>query len=457
MFRSITRAIGAGVVAGVIFTSNGCGLLDPSSYGPQRFEVTQRDESLTPAGYVELGMPSINREWNVAEKRQALDVLVKLAVDRPTQLPHFDGPGAQVVAKLRADLDAALKPSSLPAEVRARQLTPSLAYEVVLLEVYLRAHFRTGMYDDEIVLFTTRLLRTSVVALDVQTQAMNAGYPMLYTDPSAEVRQMREGLKALCVNSSKLTSAVDFFGAAARQRLSGELLAVFPRLLPEVDSLTRQEIRVALQEAQKREPESSTRSNLDRLIATTTGAVAASPIDAALQKRPRTAAGAAWATRTFDKLDLAADFPGVPVVRDTAFSFDGHAGSFATAWTQTNDNIRFSIVRVNAPVVPSGSNSNVPAAPTLDQAVARFDPKLIASKTDLRHGKTFPSREVTYRDDAVGVYRFILVGDDTIELAVEMPSGTDVAVVRKHADRFFNTVKINPPAPKRDEPQRSTI
>jgi hypothetical protein len=456
MAHYVLRAASVATLIGAALINTGCGGLAEAligTSGDPSFKLSQKDESLTPAGYVELGMPSVNRDWGTTEKGEALGVIAKIVRTKPSQLPHVDGPGAPVMAKLRADLDEAIKPSHLPSELRDRKLMPAFFYEVLLLRMYLEAHYVTGMYDDELTQFTSRVLKVSTTLLDSQARTMVAGHPLLYTDPSAEVKQLREGVKSLCVNTSKLAGAREFFGPDARRRFNTDLIAAFPRLMPEIDPLTRQEIRVALRKGIEGETDPTIRKQLEQLTAIAGAAPAPSQIDIALVKRPRSANAGSWATHTAADLDLTADFPGQPVERKTAFSVAGAPGQFASAWVQTNDNIRFTALRMSNPDLP-GSHAT---GPDLDEATRAFDAKATLSKRDLKHSNVFPAREIAVRGDAIGVYRFILVGDDLVELAVEMPANTDIAVVRKHAERFFASVKINPPAPKPATPGKSTV
>ena len=62
------------------------------------------DKSLTPAEYVQLGMPPPDREWAPDDMAKAANVLAKLCQDTPAKLPRYQSPrSGAVFARITSD------------------------------------------------------------------------------------------------------------------------------------------------------------------------------------------------------------------------------------------------------------------------------------------------------------------------------------------------------------------
>lgn len=428
---------------GAVFSASGCdsGWQAPyrQSYRPRIVTLDNTDESLTVEEYVSRGMPAITRSWAVSERSDALEALLAIYRDKPGALPRLDSPRSKPLFDklVGSEVMKDVLDSSAPAQARLMKLSGAAVYELTLLQLYTLAHARSGMYDDELSLLVARSVWMEATNLELRLSSMRDGMPAIFTDPNHEMDTLREDIQRTMIGLTKLLRSDVLFGDSARLRMVNGVMPSAKKLLDELDPLTHREFRAAMLRAKTEQTDSRVRVAYDSLTALN-DSPGSSQIDAVLASRPRAPrADGVWTRYDSKSAGLSAEFPGRPLERVRQGGLNADEPSVVySVWMQTDDGVRFTLLRIRG----------LTDEKTRDDYVRKFDrlmPKRSVTKSRMLDKEAMLTKEVEFRFNHVGLVRVIASGDDVTHVIVES-TGTDSSALRRKAERFFKTLKVEP-------------
>lgn len=209
------------------------------------------DKSLTPAAYIELGLPADDREWAGPDMEKANAVLSELVKEDPAKLPRFNSPrSGKVFARLTNPANLSIANNrSLPMDWRMSHMLSYFTAATAVAKMYLAADPRALTLGAEQLELLGSTLHAAVALAALAAELVPTLDPK---DPTYPVRMkglqgMRGGL-ATMVSGCLMTLTEAQYAERDRARLLGHLEETLPRLFPHLPDGMKAELPVRLRE-----------------------------------------------------------------------------------------------------------------------------------------------------------------------------------------------------------------
>jgi hypothetical protein len=238
----------------------------PATDSELKQPVAPEDRSLTIEAYLQLGMPSPDREWNSEDYEQAVIVLKSLATQNPLKLPRYD---SKVSGKMfqrivsRENLAVMLN-RNLPLNTRFPLVFGYLDGVKKTLLVYYEPATRGVTMDTELVEVMGLLLKAGQESLGLANEFV-ATIPK--DDPKLEVRmqgfaKMKIGLVGTFDGAILSLSEKKAYRTSARIRLCGYLQETLPSVIGEFPATVQTEIPLRIKRMQENETDADMKKAL---------------------------------------------------------------------------------------------------------------------------------------------------------------------------------------------------
>jgi hypothetical protein len=191
---------------------------------------------LTIAEYTKAGVPSLEKPWSAKEAATAVDVLNKIAMNDPRQLPRYQSPrSGALFARLASCV--ALEPVGAEKGTvveRMRVAAQWMRTGQDILKLYLQAMGQKAVSGDEFGEVMSAQLRGSVLVIGLTNELL----PTLdkkdptYQNRMAGVVQARFGLAIVHEGAIMSLQERENYSLAQRRRLLSSLKETGPRIFP---------------------------------------------------------------------------------------------------------------------------------------------------------------------------------------------------------------------------------
>lgn len=223
------------------------------------------DHSLTPAIYIQRGLPANDRPWVGADYRQTASVLKTLMETDPTLLPRYKSPssGAMFARIVSPENFGRFRNEAFSRQTRIAEASDILGGVSRILLVYNSATDQTRVFDSEEVELSRFLLEISRDFMQL-TDARNG----LSGDmPAMDRQQMSQGLASIMSGCLRMLKEKNFFRPSELVRLADTEEVIFPQIFSYLPPGTQLELKVRLEGMIKAETDPMLKERLIRIAA----------------------------------------------------------------------------------------------------------------------------------------------------------------------------------------------
>lgn len=238
----------------------GVRLLDRESIAAK---TTRVSPPLTLKEWVDEGMPTPTREWQVADWSKAYKTFARIADVKAEQLPRASGETKVLFDRLSGAhfLEEVLKSSDKPADKLAG-ISVVITQSSNLLGAYSWHHFRTGVYSDEMVALTDLLLRaagTQHLQMRLAQSDPWTSDRSMRANPPESMNRSSTNVLVVCISELARRKSITL---PARRKLAGILAARGTPLLNGLDEKQRQRVAQMIDLVVAEETDSAIKTSL---------------------------------------------------------------------------------------------------------------------------------------------------------------------------------------------------
>lgn len=234
-----------------------------------------RDESLTSAEYIRLGMPAHDRDWAGNDMMEVQKILTALAEQGFRKLPRYQSErSGDVFARITSAQNLEiLQNRTLPLDARFPNALNHFQANAQLMKLYLTGFLRQEVRDSELIELIGSQLRLTVVVLDLTDEFL----PRIDRNDQARMRgleQMKRGMANVVAGSLTTLTETELYRESERARLVGYMQDAFPQIVPRLQPASRDETLVRLRKMQEDDALKPLRPGLRELLGKVEAAVA---------------------------------------------------------------------------------------------------------------------------------------------------------------------------------------
>jgi hypothetical protein len=212
------------------------------------------DLSLTPEGYLRLGLPAHDREWSGRDMVQAEKVLAPLARKGYRQLPRYKSErSGEVFARLTSPQNLGLfRNRTLPVEPRLADAVDYLRAGNQVAKLYLAGFLKKEVRDSELVEWYGAQLRSVAVLFELIDEFLAS---MGKDDPRYRARmqdlgQMKGSLAGIVAGCFQTLTERNSYRGSELVRLVGYMRETLPLIVPRLPPGARTETLLRLEKMQ---------------------------------------------------------------------------------------------------------------------------------------------------------------------------------------------------------------
>jgi hypothetical protein len=203
------------------------------------------DESLQADEYVKRGMPAHDRPWIGDDLTAASRTLASIAQSGYGRLPRRDSDrSGSVFARMTSpkNLDL-LRNKSLPLEMRLSQGTEYQKGMADILQLYGSAVVKNQIPAADALEVLASQFHVAILMFELADEMLSTIEPndASRTGVVAGLEQMKQGLALIVMGGMSAFNERDVYTSAELMRLIEAMKATFPRLVPRLSSLSKQE------------------------------------------------------------------------------------------------------------------------------------------------------------------------------------------------------------------------
>jgi len=228
------------------------------------------DRSLTPAAYVDLGLPAPEHEWSSKDYAAAIDLLKKIADKDPSSLPRRGNPQfARVLSRICADENLNLcRNANLPLDKRLPLVMELMQPVKEMLLLYMRSSGAGPYFDSEMLDLSEFTLRTAVVTFDLAVEFRKT---LPDDDPKKEIREkgfetMRKGLATQMQGVLQTLNEREVHRLQELVRFAAALKEHVPKLSVHLPPLSQKELPLSLKTMIAEERSAAMKQALEDLL-----------------------------------------------------------------------------------------------------------------------------------------------------------------------------------------------
>lgn len=225
------------------------------------------DKSYSVKTYIEKGLPSPDREWNVKDYKTATEALKKIATEDKMALPRKGSAasGPFFDRLVNPENLRSIKNARLPLPGRVREGGELIQHLSHLLLMYTSTDNKE--YGPEALRITVFLLQTSEEGI-ILTHAFVAQLPAGgRNDPAVEasLKQMRSGTATMLTGILDMFQDEQNYHGKELERFAADLVSAFPPLFRRTEPMVQKELKIRVEKLMKSHKDEKVRESLAKL------------------------------------------------------------------------------------------------------------------------------------------------------------------------------------------------